>query len=284
MSKGHNENTYLSSLLIFDSIVIILFLPFVEYIFYGATLGYKKDESPWFINCISRRFLPLRVLQSNLLAGHMKICDYFSIDSVMKRMYWGLSFAITGVVASLVVEFLQIHSHKTDVTCLINSSNPNVTKQKYVSDLSIFSQVPQYILIAMFESVTIVGSYQFILYQCNKHFGSSLKGFFFGLHFTYLSLSQTFFAGIFWLIGSFCEEKDCKHCYVHNGKCHNYKNLKKTWVMWAVLLGALIIVFVVYSIVLHYRHCKMLRARNQFQLVIRGERQYLTRNLTVPPD
>ena len=271
----------------FDAFTILLFLPFFEYAFYGATLGYKKEESPWFINCISRRFLPLRVLQSNLLAGHMKVCDYFSIDSIMKRMYWGLSFAITGVVASLIVEFLQINSNKTDVTCPIISSysnQSNATRQKYVSDLSIFSQIPQYVLFAMFESVTIVGSYQFILYQCNKYFRSSLKGFFFGLHFTYLSLSQTSFAGIFWIIGSFCDNRDCEHCYLHNGECHNFDNLTKTWVMWAVLLGALVFVFIMYSIVLHYRHCKLLRARNQFQLEIRGERQNLTRNLRVSPD
>ena len=54
--------------------------------------------------------------------------------------------------------------------------------------------------------------------------------------------------------------------------------------MWAVLLGALVLVFVLYSIVLHYRHCKLVRARNQFQLEIRGETQNLTRNLRVPPD
>ena len=281
---GHNENMYLSSLVFLDSLTILLFLPFFEYVFYGTTLGYKEDEFPWFINCISRRFLPLRVLQSNLMAGHMKVCNYFSIDSIMKRMYWGLSFAIAGVVASLVVEYLQIISHKTDVTCLINSSNPNATREKYVSDLSIFSQVPQYVLFAMFESVTIVGSFQFILYQCNKYFRSSLKGFFFGLHFSYLSLSQTFFAGVFWIIGSFCTDRDCNHCYVHNGSCRNFNHLTKTWVMWAVLLGALVLVFVLYSIVLHYRHCKLVRARNQFQLEIRGETQNLTRNLRVPPD
>ena len=190
---GHNENTYLSSLIFLNALTIVLFIPFFEYVFYGTTLGYKEDEFPWFINCISRRFLPLRVLQSNLMAGHMKVCNYFSIDSIMKRMYWGLSFAIAGVVASLVVENLQINANKTDVTCLVNSNNPNAAREKYVSDLSIFSQVPQYVLFAMFESVTIVGSFQFILYQCNKYFRSSLKAYLLRVCFTVICLFESDF-------------------------------------------------------------------------------------------
>ncbi|KAI6652680.1 hypothetical protein LOD99_4463 [Oopsacas minuta] len=275
--KGHNENIHLSSLAFLDSFTILIFLPLFEYVFYKLTLGYENDKAPWFVNCISRKFLCLRVLQSNLRDAHVKLCNYFAIDSIMKRMYWGLYLAIVGVFASLIVEYIQIISEKIDVSC----ANP--TRHDYVSTLSIFSQIPQYVFFAMFECVTMVGSFQFIYYLCNHHFGSSLKGFFFGLHFSYLALSQAVLAGIFWGIGSFCVDRDCIHCYVHNGECTDYNNLTKTWVVWATVLGALLIVFVFYFFIVHYRQWKLIRAGNQFEMIL-NEGNDLTDSLLVGDD
>ena len=260
--KGHLEYTYFSSISFVDSLTILLFLPLFEFVFYDVTFGYKKDTLPWFVRCFSSKYLCLRVLRSNLIQARIRVCSYFSsVDTIMKRMYWGLSFAILGVSASLIVEILQIRSDKENVTCI--NTIGNYSGQDYVSTLSVFFQIPQYIFFAIFECITMVGSFQFIFYQCSSYFGSSLNGFFFGLYFSYLALSETFFAGFFWLVGSFCRDKDCKHCYTHNNHCINYHNLTKTWVIWVVILVVLFALVLTYFFIVHYRNWKYSRAAAQ---------------------
>ena len=274
--KDHLEYTYFSSLKFVDSLTILLFLPLFEFVFYDVTFGYKKDKLPWFVRCFSSKFKCLRVFRSNIIQIRIRIRTYFfSVDTIMKRMYWGLTFAILGVSASLLVEIFQIQSFKSNVTCNTGKS----TTHDYVSDLSVFSQIPQYIFFAIFECFTMVGSFQFIFGQCSNYFGSSMKGFFFGLYFSYLALSQTFFAGIFWVVGSMCKGKDCEHCYTHNSHCTNFNHLTKTWMMWVILLVLLIVLVLLYFFIVHYRHWKYSRAADQFDQEIDDDRKNLTQPL-----
>ena len=239
-----------------DNLSLILFAPVFEYFFYDMTFGYQSTASrlPCFISCIRTGFL-------RRLVFHIRdyLSRYLFVESLLKRMLYGLLLCLLGILVTLGVDVGRVKANTQQLDC------PDINKTIYFSDLSIFAQIPQYICIGFLEVITIIGSLQFVYYQCSKHFGSAMKGFFFGLYYFYLGLG-TLFANIFYIIlNQICISYGCSYCTVYTPHCTEGE-LTITWIPWVVVfIVCLFCNFIPFFIFAHSRQWKLEKSEVEFE-------------------
>ena len=239
---------HLKNISLVDNISLILFAPVFEYFFFDVTFGYQSNASrlPCFISCIRIGFLRRMVFYFRYY-----LIRYLFVENLLKRMLYGLLLGLFGILVTLGVDVARVKANTEQLYC------PDINKTIYFSNLSIFAQIPQYICIGFLEVITIIGSLQFVYYQCSKHFGSAMKGFFFGLYYFYLGLG-TLFANIFYLIlNQICISYGCNYCMVYTPHCTEGE-LSITWIPWVVLfVVCLFCNFIPFFVFAHSRQWKL---------------------------
>ena len=239
-----------------DELSLILFAPIFEYFFFDVTFGYQDNSSrlPCFISCIRVGFLRRMVFQIREY-----IIRYLFVENFLKRMLYGLLLCLLGILVTLGVDVARVKSNTEQLNC------PDINKTIYYSDLSIFSQIPQYICIGFLEVITMIGSLQFVYHQCCKHFGNAMKGFFFGLYYFYLGLG-TLFANLFYIVlNQICKDYGCSYCAVYTPHC-TVGELSITWIPWVVVfIVCLLCNFIPFFIFAHSRQWKLEKNEVEFE-------------------
>ena len=203
-----------------DFLSVILFAPIFEYFFFDLTFGFRPNSSslPWCIKCI-------RIEKLRKLTYYTRdmLRRYLLVENLLKRMFYGLILMLVGILVALIIDIFRVKADTEQLIC--NKTNNTIQ----FSNLSIFIQIPQYAFIGFLEVVTLIGSLQFVFYQCNKHFGSAMKGFFFGLYYFYLGLGNLI-VNIFYLtFEQICFNYGCDYCVVYTQHC-NAGELTLTWI------------------------------------------------------
>ncbi|KAI6645767.1 hypothetical protein LOD99_13030 [Oopsacas minuta] len=221
----HKERyVHFSNISFVDDLSVILFAPVFEYIFFNLTFGFEGNSNrlPWFVRCIRIGFL-------RRLAHQIRdyLSRYLFVECLLKRILYGIVLSLLGILVTLAVDVSRVKSNTEQVAC--SDQNRTIT----FSNISIFAQIPQYMCMGFLEVITIIGSLQFVYYQCSKHFGNSMKGFFFGLYYFYLGLG-TLFPNVFYLIlNKVCISYGCNYCMAYTSHCIEGE-LYLTWVPWVV--------------------------------------------------
>ena len=216
----YKENyVYLKDISFVDNLSLILFAPICEYFYYNLTFGYQPIRRRWSANFGILRKMFQKVRES--------LSRYLFAECLLKRILYGLVFNLLGILVTLAVDVSRIKSTTEQIHC------PTQNRTISFSTISIFAQIPQYVFMGFLEVITIIGSLQFVYYQCCKHFGSAMKGLFFGLYYFYIGLG-TLFANVFYIIlNQVCVSYGCNYCMVYTPHCPA-EELTLTWVPWVI--------------------------------------------------
>ena len=249
MYCGSQNTPYIDNLHFINSFGILLCTPLFELLFWNIAFCSKDDTQPKFF-----KYIKNGLIKNGLQKIIKLIRDYFhSFDPILKKIFWGLFFGLASIICALLVEVIRI------VTIPVNQQqincNPFGFRHKYrISGISIFSQVPQYMLGSLLEVLTLIGIQQFIYFQWFHTFKSSYKSSFLGLFYLYYALGSMLANVTYSLIDSSCQKKyNCQLCFVYNDACSD-NDFELTTVIWAVLIMVYLVIIVFFGMFSHYRH------------------------------
>ena len=227
------------SLVFINFITVILLTPFVEYYFYKIIFFFNSSEN--LRDAGGKKSIWRKVLKC------LRCFDrYWHVyDPILKRIFWGSIFGLLSVVYALCVEIARIHTLHTKIC---NQSN-----HTYVySNVSIFSQIPQYTCSGILEIVSYIGCLQFVYFQSNNTYKDQLKGLFFGLFYFYLGLAGILCSLTYYLL-SVISFYSSTICLTHNIHCGDHVT-NITWIPYVILFIASFFVTAAFAVFAHYRH------------------------------
>ena len=245
------KHVYLKDISFVDNLSLILFAPICEYFYFSLTLGFQPSPRRWSANFGTLRKLFQRVRES--------LSRYLCAEFLLKRILYGLVFSLLGIIVTLVVDVSRIKATTEQTHCTA------LNKTISYSNISIFAQIPQYVFMGFLEVITIIGSLQFVYYQCCKHFGCAMKGLFFGLYYFYLGLG-TLFANVFYIIlNQVCISYGCNYCMVYTPHCPAGE-LTLTWIPWVIgFFVCLFCNFIPLFILAHSKQWRMEKNEIEFE-------------------
>ena len=263
-----HSNNYFLSYWFFNPLTIVILGPFIEYFFYDVIFDNKRSDVPCWVNCISLRIRFIRVNYGFRFRERLR--KHFTlVDPLLKRVFWGLPFGLLSAICALIIEVLRIKSHIEILDCGDNVHSPN-------SIIPLLTQIPQYILSGILESISTIGLLQYTYYLCSKHFQNSLKGFFFSLFYFYYGVAG-FLSNMFnFTFNQICSDHCQNHgivsmsndttsrwCILDSADCET-SLLSNAWAIWVIVIGLYLIMIPMFYLLSHMNHWKMVRANKEF--------------------
>ena len=264
-----DSENYFSSYWFVNNLTIVLFVPFIEYLFNDIIFECSRCEMPCWVSCIS---FGIKFIRTNCIHPFRKRLHKYlaSVDPILKRIFWGLPFGLLSALCALVVEIIRIQ-FPYELKC-------GEGKYYFSSLVPLISQIPQYFYSGLLEAISIIGLLQYVYYLCSFHFKNSLKGFFFSLFYFYYGV-----AGVISNIFNFSLDEICaNHCNLnftsdtdisYNSNGANYwclvtntdcstSVMPNAWAIWVIVILIYLVMIPMFYIFSHWNHWSSIRREN----------------------
>ena len=268
------SDSYLLSYWFINPLTIVLFVPFIEYIFNDIVFEFWRCEMPCWVSCIS---FGIKFIRTNCTHPFRKRLHKYlaSVDPILKRIFWGLPFGLLSALCALVVEIIRIQ-FPYELKC--------GEGKYYISTLvPLISQIPQYFYSGLLEAISTIGLLQYVYYLCSFHFKNSLKGFFFSLFYFYYGVAGVISNIFNFSLYEICAN-NCKHnftsdtdisyssndtnywCLVANTDCTT-SFMPYAWAIWVIVILIYLVMIPMFYIFSHWNHWSSIRReRNQREI------------------
>ena len=261
-----NSDTYFFSYWFVNPITIVLFAPFIEYIFNDVVFEFWRCEIPCWVKCISLR---IKFIRTNYAYPFRKrLHEYLtSVDPILKRIFWGLPLGLLSALCALVVEIARIQ-FPVELKC-------GEGKYYFSSVVPLIAQIPQYFYSGLLEAISVIGLLQYVYFLCSYHFKNSLKTFFFSLFYFYYGVAGVISNIFNFSLDEICANK-CNHnftsdtdisyssnganywCLVINKDC-NTSVMPNAWAIWVIVILIYLIMIPMFYIFSHWNHWSSIR-------------------------
>ena len=263
-----DSENYFSSYWFVNNLTIVLFVPFIEYLFNDIIFECSRCEMPCWVSCIS---FGIKFIRTNCIHPFRKRLHKYlaSVDPILKRIFWGLPFGLLSALCALIVEILQIQ-FPYELKC--------GEGKYYISTLvPLISQIPQYFFSGLLEAISTIGLLQYVYYLCSFHFKNSLKGFFFSLFYFYYGVAGVIANYFYFSLDEICAN-NCKPnftsdtdisysnytnswCLVANTDCTT-SFMPNAWAIWVIVILIYLVMIPMFYIFSHWNHWSSIRREN----------------------
>ena len=261
-----NSDTYFLSYWFVNPITIVLFAPFIEYIFNDVVFEFWRCEIPCWVKCISLR---IKFIRTNYAYPFRKrLHEYLtSVDPILKRIFWGLPLGLLSALCALVVEIARIQ-FPVELKC-------GEGKYYFSSVVPLIAQIPQYFYSGLLEAISVIGLLQYVYFLCSYHFKNSLKTFFFSLFYFYYGVAGVISNIFNFSLNEICANK-CNHsftsdtdisyssnganywCLIINTDCGT-SVMPNAWAIWVIIILVYLIMIPMFYIFSHWNHWSSIR-------------------------